>query len=263
MTWRRVADWKQTITLVELLDLPISRLVTPEAQLRDRFPRLAALVAETKLARVEPALAKRLQAAGATTYDVGYHRGSDGLMFAEVVRGQRSERQVDVNALDLGDLSGDTDDEADDLADDRVDALLRIFSEGRITERAVILAFHAPPATDAPAPLDEAALSAIDALAPAALPAVSEPFVARVAAALAVVKPPQLGPALPPERRRSYIRQAGVVGAIAGVAGIGGSLWAPVVGVLAAPVVVLCGAVIALHAVALRQDASRPSTRSS
>ncbi len=249
--------------LVDLRDPPIDGLVTPEAQLRDRFPRLASWVAETEFARVEPDLARRLQAAGATTYEVGYHRGVDGLMFAEAQRGQRHEEQVDMSSLGLDALTDEeldalTDEELDALANDRVDALLRIFSEGLVTERIAILAFHAPPLTDTPGPLDEAALSAIEALDPALLPDAPEPFVDRVAAALAVAKTPQFGPSLTPEQRRAYMRKAGVVGVVFFVAGVGGVLWVhPFIGVFALPVTVLCLVIVVLHAVALRQMPSR------
>ncbi|MGC4086412.1 MAG: hypothetical protein QM756_00665 [Polyangiaceae bacterium] len=255
MTWRRVSDWKQTITLVELQGLPIDGLVTPEEQLRERFPRLASWIAKTELARVEPDLADRLRAAGATTYDVGYHRVSDGLLFAEVARGGRDEVQVDVNSLDLGDLDDFSDEVADTVSNDRVDALLRILSEGRVTERAVILAFHAPPLMSTPGPLDEAELSAIEALDPALLPDVSDEFVLRVSAALAATKPPQLGPSLTPEQRRTHMRKAGAVGSIAAIVGVSGWLWIhPLILVLATPVVVICGVIGSIYAVAIRQE---------
>lgn len=258
MTWRRVSDWKQTIALVDVRDLPFDGLSTPEMQLRERFPRLASWVAETALARVEPELAERIRAAGGVTYEVGYHRVSDGLLFAEVTRDHRYEEQVDVNALDLGELGepGElSDEELDSLSSDRVDALLSIVSEGQITERAVILASHAPPLTDTPGPLDQAELSAVEALDPAQLPRATEAFVDRVATAFAVMKPPEMTPLLTRKQRLSYMKKASVIGAIAAVAGIGGMLWVPLLMVLAAPVVGLCAAIIALHAVALKHAA--------
>ncbi|MFO0642625.1 MAG: hypothetical protein U0183_25565 [Polyangiaceae bacterium] len=251
MEWRRVSDWKQTISLVELRDVPLSGLVTPHEQLRERFPRFAALVADAGLARVEPDVAQRLRAAGAVIYEVGYHRGSDGLLYAEIAGGRRQEQQVDVGALDYGEAS---DDERDVLHDDGVDAILRTLSEGVITERAVILAHHAPPLTDAPVPGDDKELSAIEALDPSQLPDVSEATIRRVAEALRTVKPPQLGPSLTPEQRRAYMRKAGVVGVLSLVVAVGGWIeGAPILGMLAALVAVLCATIVLLHAVALRQ----------
>src|SRR5258706_7955866 len=86
--WRRVSDWKQTVTVVDLADvepafLRAHGLVRPDDRLRARFPRLARLAATTRFARVAPSLAKLLHAAGVATYEVGYHRGSDGMLFAD------------------------------------------------------------------------------------------------------------------------------------------------------------------------------------
>ena len=251
MTWRRVSDWKHSITLVELRDLPIAGLVTPHEQLRERFPRFASVVAETGFARVEPDLAERLRAAGAHLYVVDYHRGVDCLSFGEIAGGRRGETLVDVSALDFGPLS---DDELDAIRDDSVDALLQILSEGLVRERLVIVAFHAPPLTDTPEPLDEAELAAIEALDPALLPDASEATVDRVAQAYAAAQPAQYGPALTPEQRREFIRKAALVGVASLAVGLAGWRWVhPMILPLAAPVAVLCATVMAIHAIALRQ----------
>ncbi len=86
-TWRRLSDWKRTVQLVVLDDVGdelarAHRLVRPEEHLRERFPRLAALLATTRLAQVDRRLAAKLREAGIATYEVGYHRVSDGLWFA-------------------------------------------------------------------------------------------------------------------------------------------------------------------------------------
>lgn len=220
--------------------------MTPEAQLRERFPRLASLVASTKVARVEHALAKRLRAAGAVTYEVGYRGKTEELTFVRIERGRRYEEHVDMNSLDLGDSP---EEELETVVEDRVDAVLRILSQGLVTERAVILAFHAPPLTDAPRRLDVRALSAVEALDPTLLPDAPEPFVHRVKEALAAV-----APSFTPEQLRTYIRNASVVGAIASLIGLGGWLWVhPFIAGITAPVIVICLIVASMYALELRQ----------
>jgi hypothetical protein len=75
-TWRRVSDWKRTVRLVDLADVTdelakTHGLVRPQERLRERgFVRLAALVATTRLARVDDSLATELHEAGIATYQV-------------------------------------------------------------------------------------------------------------------------------------------------------------------------------------------------
>lgn len=247
-SWRRVADWKRTITLVHLgdLDLPAG-WATPADRLGDRFPRLAAAVTAARFARVEEPGARVLRSRGVPLYEVGSHRGSSGFFLADDAGGERDTVDLDAGALAAGIFPAD-----DDAAfDDVVDALLRIHTEGLLTERAVILAAAAPalgPA--APLTADELAEAGIaEALDPADLPHAPDATVDAVAAALA--SPPAPDP-MPPEVRRAYIRKAGGIGVLAVVVGLVGLATSPLLTVFASPVVVLCALLVTIHALALR-----------
>jgi len=258
--WRRVSDWKQAIVLVDLADvepaiLAALDLVRPEGRLRARFPGLARLVASTRFVQVDRPLAKRLHEAGVSTYEVGYHRVSDGLFFAEESRDGRRTRDVDIARL-VGELVGDRDD--DDAwsrtSDDAVDAALRVISDGLLTERAVIVAAVVP-SLSARGDDEEESLSDYETLGSSELPDVAPELVDRVATALSAIaaSPRSLhGPALLPEARRAYQRKAAVVAVAALAVALLGWAYAPWLAVFALPVLVLCGIVIAIHAFALR-----------
>ena len=265
--WRRVSDWKQTIALVDLADVDAKfmeahGLLPPEETLRPRFPRLARLAATTRFARVEPPIAKLLHEAGIATYEVGYHRGSDGLLFAEESGRGRRSRDVDIARLveRLGDDEND-DDAYDRLRRDAVDAVLRVLSEGLLTERAAIVAAAVPPlSAQHEGDAFEERLAESEGLDPGALPDVTAGLVERVASALSEITAspaPPPGPELPPEVRRAYQRKAAIVGFAALTAALLGLAYAPFVAVLALPVLALCLVIIALHAVALRAGTPR------
>ncbi len=246
--WRRIADWtKCSVTLVELREISSLGLVTPEAQLRERFPRLASWVAATKVARLEGSMKRRLRDAGVVIYEVEYRSKSEELTFVRNERGRRQVKSVDINALDLGDI----DDGSEDVVFDCVDGLLRVFSDGLVTERAVILALAAPPLADRPRRLRDAKYERLEALDPALLPDVEESFVQRVREALTIA----LMPSYTTEQLRAYIRNALVVGALASAVALGGWLWVhPVIAALAAPVILVCSIVASMYALELRQD---------
>ena len=87
-------------------------------------------------------------------------------------------------------------------------------------------------------------------------PEASPEWIDRVSTALGSTRatervPPD--PQLTPEARRAYQKQAAVVGAVALAAVAFGALRVPMLAVALAPVVALCAAVIAIHAVALRR----------
>lgn len=265
--WRRLSDWKRTVRLVDLADVDefaqVHGLVRPEQRLRERgSTRLAELLATTRLVRVDASLATKLRDAGVWTYEVGYHRVSDGLMFAEETRFGREQRDVDMGLV-VAELLGEDadDDEYDNVSADAVDALLRIFSEGLVTERAVLVAVAVPPLAEGSDHDDsdqELELEAYESLDPDELPDVSDSFVERVAAAFAATDDSPrvaVGPDLSPEARRSHQKKAAGVGFAALVAGVAGLVWAPMIAALVSPIIVLCLVVIALHEMVLRQDA--------
>ncbi len=256
-TWRRVSDWKTSVTLVRFAEVPPAfmqerELVPPAERAREDAPRLTALLEETGFVRIGGALAKELERAGVTTWTVGYHRGSDGLEF----RLGSDGRGVDMGALVSTMLDDKDDDEAfDRLRDDAVDAVLRLLSEGELTERAVLLATLFPPLTHDDVELDPE-LAALEAEGGAGLPSVSGDFVDLVARAFARLestprKPP--GPILTADQRRRYIRQATVLGGATTIVTVVTLVWTPWVAVFAAPILVLSATVIAIHALALRQ----------
>ncbi len=270
--WRRVCDWKQTVLLVDLAEvtpefLDLQGLVKPEERLGARFPRLARLVASTRYVRVERALARLLHQAGVATFEVGYHRGSDGLSFAEASRFPRQSKDVDMAAL-VGCLTSDEtdEDEYDRLRADAVDAVLRILSEGLLTERAVIVAALAPPLSSSTASGEaESSWQDFEALDARTLPDVEPEFVERVAAALSEIEarprmPPN--PALSPDVRRAYQRKALVMGLVALAAGLIGMMVAPVVAVFSVPVLAVCSIIVAIHAMALKVEGSAQSKSS-
>lgn len=247
-SWRRVADWKRTITLVHLDDVALpAGWATPADRLEERFPRLATAVAASRFARVEAPEAKALRARGVPLYEVGYHRGSSGFLLADEHGGQRETVDLDAGALAAGVFPA----EDDDAFDDVVDALLRIHTEGLLTERAVILAAAAPAlGPSAPLTADELTEAELaEALDPADLPHAPDATVDAVAAALA--RPPDPDP-MRPEVRRAYMRKAGGIGALALAVGLVGLVTTPVLTVLAGPVVVLCAFIVTVHALALR-----------
>lgn len=235
--WRRLADWKREVTLVHRgdLDAPLLArlgLVDPVERVD---PALAAALEASGWLRAGPVAARALRQAGVPTWTVGYHRGSDGLLVAEDGPGGHAERQVEAAALA---------DEHDDL-DDVVDALVRILSEGALSEAAVLLAAAAP-ALGEDADVEPGG-------DPADLPAASDALVDAVAARLAAYRPPRPGSDLSPAQRRAYQRQAALLGAV-GLALVGAGLaFAPMLAALASPLVVLAAVILLLHEVALRQ----------
>lgn len=258
MTWRRISDWKHTVTLVRLADVPPdvlrdAQLVPPADRVRDVAPRLAELATSTGFARVEPRVSKKLSAAGVTLWQVGYHRVSDGMLFAM----DREQRDLDMSALVGLLLDDDDDDETfDRLQDDSVDAVLRILSEAELTERAVLVATLLPPLAAGPVELD-AELAEHERDGGAGLPDVSNELVEQVAAALAKLEsmprqPP--GPQLTPEARRRYIKQSVIVGGLATAISVITLPWAPWVAVFAGPVIAICLMAIAVHWTVLRQQ---------
>jgi hypothetical protein len=262
-----VSDWKTTVHLVDVADVDRAFLTEhglelPADRLRARFPKLAALAASTRFARVDAALAKTLHAAGVATYEVGYHRGSDGMLFADANASGRKARELDMGAL--GALLAPTDDdEANDrLRSDAVDAVLRILSEGLLTERAVIVAAAVPAlsAEDESADMPEP-LATVEGFDPALLPDdVTPELERRVAAALAELESaprPVPGPVLAPEARRAYQKKAALVGLGGLVLTLIAKLYVPMLMVLAIPLVVFAAAIIALHESALRASARR------
>lgn len=265
--WRRVSDWKVSVRLVDVTDvdapfLAEHGLVLPAERLRARFPKLAELVESTRFARVDDALAKALHAAGVSTFVVGYHRGSDGMLFADETATDRRERDLDMGALvallDAAEERDDEDDEAHDgRRNDAVDAVLRILSEGVLTERAVIVAAAIPSLSkDDESDAMPEPLARIEGFDPALLPDVAPDLQERVAAALVELEStPRAMPGqqLSREARRAYQKKAAVVGLAGLVAALIGWLYAPMVTVFAVPVVVLAATVIVLHEVALRR----------
>lgn len=258
---RRVADWKQTILVVLMEDLQPSLLeahglTPPAARLRPRAPRLAALAEGAQLARVGEESARLLRAEGVTVFEIGYHRGSDALSFTEIGPSWRDAQEVEMGPL-LTDLTDGADDDTyDRVREEAVDAVLRILSEGAITERALIVAALTPP-LDADAEESEA-LAELEALDPSRLPEVDPGLVDRVATHLARQlsrgpRPPS-GANLPPEARRAYQRKAAAVGLVALAALALGVRYAPMLAAVSAPVVAVCAIVIAIHALALRQE---------
>jgi hypothetical protein len=254
-TWRRVSDWNDTITLVDMADvderfLSAHGVVRPEQRLRARFPRLADLAATTGFARVDATVASRLHAAGVPTYDVGYRRASGRLLIADQNKSGRAEHDLDVAlASRLLDHGGDDDPARSDL----VDALLRIYSEGLLTERAVIVADLAPPLAAGESRAEDGdGLEPFEALVATGLPDVSSDFVDRVASALAAseswpraaTQPPAV-----PTLRRAHRVKALVVGLVALVVALVGIRFAPVLAVVALPVVLLCGVIIVVQTV--------------
>ena len=264
MSWRRISDWKITYTLVRLADVPAellrdSQLLLPADRVRAIAPQLAELATNAGFVRVEPTLAKALDKAGVTLWQVGYHRGSDGMFFAM----GREQRNLDMSRL-VGELLEDRDDDEafDRLRDDSVDAVLRVLSEGELTERAVLLAALLPPLASGGVELD-AGLAEHERDGGAGLPDVSQQLVDQVAAAMAKLastprQPP--GPQLTPEARRRYIKQCSLVGAIAIVGTVVAYPWFPWVAVFAAPVIVICLMAITLHAMVLRNAARQKSS---
>ncbi|MBS2031277.1 MAG: hypothetical protein JST54_25485 [Deltaproteobacteria bacterium] len=257
MSWRRISDWKIALTLVRVAEVPLAlmrdlQLVLPADRIRDVAPRLAELAASTSFARVEPQVAEKLSAAGITLWQVGYHRGSDGMLFAM----GPERRDLEMTRLVALLLDDRDDDEAfDRLRDDAVDAVLRVLSEGEVTERAVLIAALLPPLSAGPAELD-AELAEHERDGGAGLPEVSQALVDQVAAALAKLEsmprqPP--GPQLSAEARRRYIKQSAIVGGVASVLSLVALHWAPWIAVFASPVIVICLTAIAIHALALRQ----------
>ena len=133
--------------------------------------------------------------------------------------------------------------------------MLRVLSEGELTERAVLVAALLPPLSAGPVELDTE-LAEHERDAGAGLPEVSNAVVEQVASALAELssmprQPP--GPQLTPEARRGYIRQSSIVGGIATVLSMISLHWTPWIAVFASPVIVICLTAIAIHALALRQ----------
>jgi len=260
-----VSDWKQTVTLVDLADvepafLDAHGLVRPAERLRPRSRLLAEVAATTRFARVDRALAKLLHQAGVATYDVGYHRGSDGLLFADENRHGRHSRNVDIAGLLSRLLADGGDDDAyDGLRSDAVDAVLRVLSEGLLTERAVIVAASVPPlsARDESDKIEDTS-GDYEGLQAGPLPDVAPEIVERVASALSeVAASPPPGPHLPAEARRAVQRKAGAVGLVGLAAAMLGLAYAHIIAVIAVPVVVFCTVIVVVHGVALRDQAHR------
>lgn len=244
--WRRIADWKDSVVLVEHSALPPgSRAerdwIALRDRLRDRAPALAGAVERLGFVRVEADDVAELHAAGVHTVEVGYHRGVDFLSYAEDGPGGRAEVELEAIAIAAAV------DEEDAPVDDVVDALLRIHSEGLVTEAAVLLAAALPGLGED---------GEVPELDPSTLPAVTEPFVDRVAEALAAERsrpPTGVWPDLTVAQRRAGQKQ-GAVMILVGLAVMGiGALWTPMMVALGAPILVLGAVVIAVHEAALRQ----------
>jgi len=149
-TWRRISDWKWDLQLVSLADVPPQliaeqRWVVPADAMATAWPRLSALAAEVKLARVSPEVAKLLQARGITLHAFGYHRGSDGWFYVRT--GSHPVRYSGENVDFLPDTLKDNDDDDafDQFCDSVVDAILRAASDGVLSERTVLIANDAAP----------------------------------------------------------------------------------------------------------------------
>lgn len=247
--WRRLSDWKHEVQLVHLDDLPPALLAAeglpdPVAQL-EALPHLAAALASTGFVRVDDeALATRLRDAGVPTSEVAYHRGVDGLGYAS--DGGRTE-------IDVAQLAPLLDDDDDEAWSEVVDAVLRVLSEGLLTEAAVLLAAELPPLGHPLTPDDTERLGALD---PDTLPRAPDDLLDRVADALPRLETSSVPGPLPdltPDQRRAYQRQALGVGLLALVGTGVGLAVAPMLCVLTAPVLVLCGVVWAIHWAILRQ----------
>lgn len=249
--WRRLADFKQDMVLARIEDLDWEWIreqgwTQPVEALRPRWPRLAGLLEEGGLVRLDPKIVAQIQAERVPTLEVGYFRGNDGLRYAERGPEERFEEQLDVASLAV-EVAGEDEDAP---IEDGVDALLRVLSEELVSERAVLLAALAP-SVGPPAPMDEAALDAHEALDPGALPRASDALVDAFAQALARRRAePSPGPGPSREQRRVYVRKAGAIGAFT-VLIVGALLpFHPAIAVIGAPVIVLCAIIIAVHTLA-------------
>lgn len=257
MPWRRLADWKNEVHLVDLADvddafLESRGLTHPVGALLARWPDMAAALERTRHVRVDEELVAALHAAGVPTIEIGYHRGAEGLSYADRGPGGEGETHVDLAEL-VGDL-----DEHELSIDDAVDAVLRIYSEGLLTEKAVLVAAVVPTLGGTSQPADESV--GLEHLDPAELPEVDEAVVDRVAALMSVrqdATPTGVRPDLTVEQRRGYQKQA----AVAGVVGLGlvaASFFAmPMLAVLGAPVLALAAIVFVVHEAVIRQQAGQ------
>ncbi len=227
-------------------------LAHPVEALRARSPDMAVALERTRHVRVDEDLVAPLHAAGVPTIEIGYHRGVEGLSYAD--RGPLGDGETHVN---LAELVGDLDE--DELSiEDAVDALLRIHSEGLLTEGAVLVAAVVPTLGGQKQPADES--MELEGLDPAELPDVDEAVVDRVAALMSERQDPAptgVWPDLTVEQRRGYQKQA----AVAGMVGLGlvgaGVVAVPMLAVIGAPVLALAGIVFVIHEAVIRQQAGR------
>jgi len=218
-TWRRISDWKLELQLVSLADVPAQliaeqRWVLPADALAPAWPRLSALAAEVKLARVSPEVAALLRARGVTLHGFGFHRVSEGWYYART--GADPVRYAgDLHAM-LPDTATDDDDEAfDDLRSSVVDAILRAASDGVLNERAVLIANEAAPLGPAAPVLAEAGMAEHERLGAAGFaPPASRELVEHVRAQL------RSEPAPRPPLSREMVRNVRKALAV-GVAGVG------------------------------------------
>ena len=245
MTWRRLSDWKTSIVLVHRDELPDALLAEhgwtdPVERLEPTHPELAQALAEASFVRVSPEAGALLNAAGVTTTEVGYYRSSDGLELVD-----RGPGGVQADGICVTELGIDESHELSDV----VDALLQIWTEQLLSERAVLLAAAAPALDDG-----EVDLSELDALDLTALPHADDALLDVVADALAVHRPFVPGPLLTADERRAYQRQVLLFGALAATATVIGLIAAPMLVVISVPALVLCAVIYAIHWTVLRQE---------
>lgn len=238
--WRRLSDRKTQVLLVHRDDLSDAlldtlELVDPVARLQATHPEWAQALTEGGHVRVLPETAKALNQAGVPTWTVGYHRGVDQLSIGQDGPGGGPPTHVDAARV-WGELP-------DDDPDDVVDALVRLHTEGLLTEAAVLVAAAAPALGPAPSPAD------LDDLDPAALPKPDAALLDRVAQALATPSPAP-GPA--PEQRAKHMWQALAITAAGGALALGG-LWVEWLVVVGVPLLVLGGVILAIHGAAIWQ----------
>lgn len=230
--WRRLSDWKTQVHLVHRDDLNAElldalELVDPVERLRATHPVWAQALMDGGHLRVLPETAKALNQAGVPTSTVGYHRGVDQLSLGQDGPGGGPPTHVDA-ALIWGELP-------DDDPDDVVDALLRLHTEGLLTEAGVLVATASPALDHGAVPLD------LPDLDPGALPELDPALLDRVAAALATPATP--GPDAP--RRVHRLSALGLTAA--GLALTAGGLWVEWLAVVGAPVLALGGVVLAVQ----------------
>lgn len=252
--WRRIADWKHTVVLVEHAELPEGSAAGRDwavlrEHLREHAPSLAEAVERFGFVRVGTDAVADLHSAGIHTVEVGYRSGVDVLSYVEAGPIRQGEAHLDAIGIAVAV------DEEEAPVDDVIDALLRIHSEGVLTEAAVLLAVALPRlgrlGRGGEAPVDFGKLD------PSLLPEVTASFVDRVASALTDERsrpPTGVWPDLTVAQRRTYQKQ-GAVMVLLGLIVMGlGATWMPVLLAVGAPILVLGTTVVALHEAVLRQQ---------